>query len=843
MAGLAVGGAAGVGFAWGVAMVGGGSVGLGVGCWLMRGGKGGLAWMGVAGAAAMAAGVGWWGARGEPVGARSLARWVVEPSVLVGATGRIVGKPRVRAEPDEGLSGYLFDPPKTWFILSVEEVRSGGRGWPVRGRLLVRQHGADLRPEAGDRVRCWGWLSSIPGPSNPGERDFAATMRREGVVGRLTLKSRGNLEWVDGMAEAGRPSRRTLGVDWLGWREAIRERASRALRAGMAPIGEAGGGGAARGGEAGALLDALVLGRRNRSIEDLYRDFRLSGLAHVLSISGLHVGLLAVGAWFVVLVVSGRPGLAAVASLIAVGLYVAVVPWRVPIVRAGFMTAMFCLGLGGRWRMRALTLLSIIALLWLLARPGDLWTAGFQLSFGIVAALITLATPLANRLLSIGAGDAGLAGRRPRWWVERLVQYAAAGMVSWAVATPLVAYHFGLVSFIALPLSLVALPLVAAMLWLGLAKAAAGMVWIPLGGWLGPAMSWMGGALGALASGGSTLPGAWARVPGVSAWWAALTLAAVVAALSGRVRRRSTAALVGVALAGCVAWPIGLRVHAAAARPALTVRALAVGEGSCFLLESDGERWLFDAGSRSSRDIGRYAVVPALRALGVDRLDTIVVSHPDYDHYSGVLAVVESIPVGRVVTNRRLLAEAAEQIAFDWTRGLAPSAATGHLLDGLDRHNIPVVGAEAGWTDRLGRAHVRALWPPAGRRFESSNDNSLVLRFDAAGRRVMMCGDIQARAMLAMTRSDVDIAADVCDLPHHGSYPRLPGRAASPADPWVARVNPSIWLQSGGRARLRRDPWPPVLGRTPRLITARDGMATVEIHNGGRITWHAYRRD
>jgi len=299
-------------------------------------------------------------------------------------------------------------------------------------------------------------------------------------------------------------------------------------------------------------------------------------------------------------------------------------------------------------------------------------------------------------------------------------------------------------------------------------------------------------------------------------------------------------AALAVAAALCVAWPFGGRLVDRLDRPALTVRAIAVGEGSCFVLSSGGEHWLYDAGSRSSTHIGRFTIVPALRALGIDRLETIVISHADYDHYSGMLEVARAMAVERVVTTGQVVREASEQFALHWAHGLTPRRGTAHLLHGLNRLGVPIRTVGHGWRDRLGEARVEAIWPPPGRTFEAGNDNSLVLRFEAAGRRVMVCGDIQGASMKAMLQAGRDIAADVCDLPHHGSYPTPAGGDDSPALPWVRAVKPGVLLQSSGRARLRDDPWARHLTETPRLITARDGMATVRVEPDGSMTWEGF---
>jgi competence protein ComEC len=260
-------------------------------------------------------------------------------------------------------------------------------------------------------------------------------------------------------------------------------------------------------------------------------------------------------------------------------------------------------------------------------------------------------------------------------------------------------------------------------------------------------------------------------------------------------------------------------------RPVLSVDMLAVGDGSCFLLRSGGRAMLFDCGSSNYAEIGRHTIVPALGALNVRRLDAIVISHADFDHFSGTLDVIDHVPTGRVITTSHVLDEAAA----------SPGKATGYLVRQLRRRGVRIETIGAGWRMAFGRAQVEAIWPPAAATFERNNDSSIVLRITAGGRRVMMCGDIQAAAMQRMIDASMDIAADVTDLPHHGSFP-------PPAADWLGRVGPAIVLQSSSWRRVQWDKWAGLLEGVARHITARHGAARVVVMPDGAMRSHRFIR-
>lgn len=336
--------------------------------------------------------------------------------------GRVIGADRSRS----GAPRLLLD-----------EILMGGPDVPARVRLTLIS--ADAAPEIGARVSLDATLDAPPGPPEPGAFDFSmqAYFDRIGAVGY----ARGQPEIVDRAANL--PF--ALRVD--------------RFRSNIAAEVEA-----RIGGAAGGVAAALMVGDRSAIPEDTRQALRDSGLAHLLAISGLHVGLLsALVFWSVRLVLALIPGLAerrpirkyaAVAGLLGAGIYLILSGASVTTQRAFVMAGVaFCAILIDRApiTMRGL---AAAAILILLMRPESLFEAGFQMSFGAVAALV--ASYEATR---------GFWRKRAQMtdWRARFVTFALATLMTSVVAgiatAPFAAYHFNRIVVWGLPANLLATPL------------------------------------------------------------------------------------------------------------------------------------------------------------------------------------------------------------------------------------------------------------------------------------------------------------------------------------------------------------------------------------------------
>lgn len=794
------------------------------------------------GLGALLFGAGVQGARTDLSPAHDLRHALGAEPAMMTAVGEVATAPRAERIQRGTMAPFArFNPEVSRFRLRVRGVVDReGRVRPATGTLMVRVDDADLGAGVGDRVRITGFAQALRAPTNPGEADLRETFLQRGVVGGLRAPNAELVEVLDrdGAGPAGRIVRGSDElVEWL------RARAAGAVdrAVGDQAVGD-GGDATDEAGSAGALLRALLLGeRRGERIEQLSRAFTRVGVAHILAISGMHVGLALVGVWLLVRLSGDRPRLEAAAALLVLAAILIVVPARAPVIRAGAIgLALLAARWGGR-RYDALNTLGLVAAGILLWRPSELWNPGFQLSFGVVAGLIACALPLRAALFGPAVERDQVHGGRAVM-LEWLKTAFAASLCAWLIATPIVAHHFGIFSPLAVVGSLLALPFVAIAVVLGYVGLAAGVAWPWLGGTLlgaagaaAEALAWVVGLLGGVRWSVVYLP--W--IGGITAGLCALAVAAWMirwgrlrsAAWDAPVKREPwrAAARWGLTVAAVVLVGVDVsRSGSLGGDQALRVDALDVGNGSCYLIRSGDDAVLFDCGS-DWLAIGERTIPLAVRRLGCHRVPTVIVSHPDIDHFAGLVDIAGPLGVERVLTCA----------AFFEKAGSRPDGAEAFVLGELERRGIEVSEVRAGDGFELGPAHATVLNPDPDVPISADNDASVAVLFevetDAGVRTLLMTGDIERDAMEAVegrlaerVRLEVGSLVTIMEAPHHGS-------ARPFAFAFVDWVDPQLVIQSTGPQRLGDERWDEVKQGREWLVTAGEGAVSVWIGADGEV--------
>jgi competence protein ComEC len=579
-------------------------------------------------------------------------------------------------------------------------------------------------------------------------------------------------------------------------------------------------------------VEAVALGEGGGVARDVRFQFGVAGLAHVLAVSGLHFGVVAWAVWWAV---GGalrrwgwgvrRWGVEAMAAAVAgpaLGVYVVFVGAPVSARRAFIMVTCVLLGRALRREGHGVIGLSAAGLVILGWEPQALHQVGFQLSFAAVLGIFWGAQAWDKPLQ-------GLIERRCRGWTAKALGWAASMGVATAAAsvatTPLVLWHFGRSPWVGLVANAWVVPWVSfVVLPVGLAGA---LVW------------WLWGAGGVALMKGARLaeramvwsvegfveraPWVSVEAPGLPGWLLCLIGALAVTTLRVGAKPWAKRALGPLALA------VGVGVAAvvwggAGDAETLTVTFLSVGQGDATLIEApNGEAWLIDAGGARSWDPGERVVVPALYAMGRRRLDHVVVTHPDLDHFGGMAAVVRAMRPHTVWTC------GVDDHSPQYQDMLKAAGEVGAQVRPLTSDHPEVALGDG--------AILRVLWPDRPDPSRGKNDNSVVIQLTHGEVSFLLPGDLEAGGEAALLREGQPISATVLKAGHHGSQ-------TSSTEAFLDAVKPQVVIYSVGADNAFGLPHPDVVERyTARGVvgyrTDRDGAIQMT-SDGGTIqvkTW------
>lgn len=542
------------------------------------------------------------------------------------------------------------------------------------------------------------------------------------------------------------------------------------------------------------ILAALAVGARAGLTDHQWQVLRDTGTTHMVSISGLHVSMVALAvAWLAgALAACERPG-----------------RWRVPApylgLASGWLAAAVYTLLAGATTPTLRSLL-MLGCLFLRRCQGHalLDPDGLRVAAALVLLLDPLACLTASAWLTFGSVwmlglVTGLVAGGPRPWrwarVHLWLALVLAPLV--ALVVPTVAWTSALANALVVPwVTWVVVPLNLLGTLATLLAPSLGLV-----PWQLAAQAWeiLWAALERLAQ---AWPASWLpRAPG------GVTAAVMVAALLlilvplGKLRHVLGAGLLAASL------------YLPPQRPgpqAFRLTVLDVGQGQALVVETARHVLVFDPGPRSfgGRDAGEDVVLPYLRRQGWRRLDRLVTSHADIDHAGGQRAVLAGLPVDVLVTS-----------PADPGAGVAERC-----------------GAGTGW--RWDDVSFRFLSPlPGAPGTASDNEQSCVLEVDAGGRRALLTADLEGRAEERLVAAGSLLPVEVLLAPHHGS-------ASSSGPGFVAAVRPRFVAFSRGHRNRFGMPAPTVAQRyraagATLLDTADDGALTLEVGPDGTVVQRA----
>jgi competence protein ComEC len=526
-----------------------------------------------------------------------------------------------------------------------------------------------------------------------------------------------------------------------------------------------------------AIAKALIIGDKTDINPELRQQFTRSGLAHLMAVSGLHVGFLVAPFWFLIPWLWTKSW-GRIVGIISLGLGLLFYAWltgfSASVVRASIMAFLFSYAKLFEKVRYPMNIVGFAALFLLAINPFYLFDVGFQLSFGAVS-IILLVMPTFSKLT------------QKQTWTYKIISSMLVGVVVQLGLSPILALYFGEISLISPISNVFAMIPASLMVQLGLISTILCIPFPFLASWVSYPLNYLAFTLQFFARYFSDSDLSYAAVtspnPFFFVFWFCF-LATVAAWTNGKQRWKWLV----FTLIALFIWRSNHLIHYFE-KKTLQVTVLDVGQGDATLIEtSDNRVMLIDTGVWSPNyNSGDRVILPVLKAKNISRIHALVLSHPHADHIGGTLPIIEHIQIDTLYTDTSLVEDRSRLFQ--------------HILDKAREKSIPIkelyLGNQIWFSNEV---NTRILWPVSGFKTNNTNEVSTILRLDYGKTSFLFTGDAEheAEEFLAEFANEM-LDTDYLKVGHHGSK-------SSSHQPFLEDITPEFASVSLGFQNKYRHP-------------------------------------
>lgn len=706
---------------------------------------------------------------------------------LASVRGVIITEPFVNKNKQWQFARFGHSDPTTSFYLETDQIKTVD-GWAeVSGLLRVRIAGAMPDLKASNRIEAYCWLDRYKSATNPGQFDIAEYLRRKNVLIAASVPSRDSVKLL----------KDEPAFSFTRIKTKVKNVATQALLGDMS-IEEKNSG----------LLEALLLGRRSNIGSETHRAFQRTGLLHFISLSGMHFGILVGVVWWLCKTVGLMKRWRAFICIVAIIVFLLIVPPRAPTLRAAIICIVFCVSFFFRRYPNPVNTLSLTAIILLLIKPTNIFEVGWQLSFASVLGILLFCRRIDFLFYRISG----------KLW-QYLLRLFSVGVAAWLGGAGILLYHFYSITPLTSIWTVLVFPLIASILMLGYLKIALMFLLPTVATLLGVVVNslsdlliWVVRFIDSLNI-SQILIG---HVPiGLVVFYYVFIIFAVFAYFKRPLIKRIVTVTMFLIVVGFLGTVKLHRTH----REGLIVNVLDIGHGQAIVANfPGGGNIIFDAGSLSRDDIGNRIVNSFLDYSGIDKIDCIVISHNDIDHINGIPEIIDHCKVESVYANEAFLSETDR-----W--GTAK-----FLKDCLSTKGIDVKPL-GNSLNTFGYAKIKMLWPDRKTVRDKDlrdNDRSLVLLIEFAGIKMLLCSDIEEFAQNKLLDLYPDLQPQIVVAPHHGSVNTLNKN-------FFKTLEPDILIYSCSQRHYEKQAAIVQYPAAQSFYTPKDGAITLYVNKNGKI--------
>ncbi len=575
------------------------------------------------------------------------------------------------------------------------------------------------------------------------------------------------------------------------------------------------------GAEDAGALSSITLGDKTKLDSEFKRLLQDGGVSHVLAISGLHVGLLAMSLYRILRKHGAPFGICALLSTVLLLLYCYMTGMSSSTVRASVMFILWSLSQFTGRSSDGLSALGLSACILLIGRPAYIMDGGFQLSFGCMLSIFFV-SPALDKLMNVDDGKDIL---------HALKRSLSASLAITIGTLPITCWHFYQFCPYSPLLNLFVLPSLSLLVISGLAGALSGSVFYFAGVFAAAPCHYLLKAYEVLCRGVTMLPGA-IIVTGRPPIWAIILYYFILLLLIHLKDKRFFHR-----------WIVfgGLCFNAALLclqnAPSLRMIFLDVGQGDGIVIQTGRDAILVDGGSSSESDLWQYKIEPCLKYYGIRRVTSWFATHGDLDHISALEELSQCYSKNLLGGGRGGIT--IEAAAFSEARNSSEALLT--LADQLSDAGIPVVTAKAFSTVRREEVSISILYPEEKDSSLGENEASLTLLVESRGGfRALLTGDLEKDGEKVFLARFKDLEpVDLLKIGHHGSK-------YATSEELLLTLSPRMGIISCGENNRYHHPSAEVLERLRKAgvtVYRTDTMGSILVEEGSlRWPWSSLRR-